>query len=656
MTVAQAMHDLSPDNETVLLDHTRNLVEQAVTRTHPVKALPQPLANTTVEGVFVTLKRAGQLRGCRGQWASSSGPQAASKALGPILAAAVRDTALQDMRFARLTASELPSVTVEVSVMFGTRTLTERGTARTNAVQIGRHGVVIHHSRGRGLLLPQVATEHGWDVATFLRQVCRKAGLPEETWKQNDAELLTFEARVMTQAPPNDEFQPGQFPAEAAETLVRAINDGVRGTRVVWSHPALTRKHHQKLGMRLTGPGGSHTVSLGSDLSLAELGTRAVSSIRELAAKRKTTPPPTVTTLEMFWQPIRLHPEDYPQRHRSFVHHTVLAENELGGWHLSLQDGDRPFDVVDAALRGIQINVAQWQANHARVTAFSVHRWRFGPLSPKHRTAAHAGQFYPSDAPEMRAMVQQCLAVPPENDATPSRYRAIMLPHAGWQFCGSTIGKTLRRVALPATAIIIGPKHTPHGAAWSIPPHTAWEIPGDQVPIAEDIADALLRRVPRFKREADAHRLEHGTEILLPFLRHRRSDLRILPVVLGADIAYDELDRLGRVLADICHEHEEAPLLVISSDMNHFASEPENRRLDQLALDAMLSGDPRQLFDTVRHHHISMCGAHPAVAIMAGLRHLSDQPLCCNIVDYTNSAATTGDTSRVVGYAGAVFM
>lgn len=656
MTVAQAMYDLSPDDETVLLDHTRHLMEQAIAQTRPVETLPQPLANTAVEGVFVTLKRAGQLRGCRGQWAASPGTQAAPEALGPILAAAVRDTTLQDVRFARLTASELPSVTVEVSVMFGTRTLTERGPARANAVQIGHHGLVIHHFLGRGLLLPQVATEHGWDVATFLRQVCRKAGLPEETWKHNDAKLLTFEARVMTQAPPNDEFQPGQFPAEAAEVLVRAINDGMRGKRVAWDHPALTRKHHQELGMRLTGPGGGNAVALGSDLSLAELGTRAVSSIRQLASRRKTIPPPTVTALEMLWQPIRLHPEDYPQRHRSFVHHAVLAEDEQGGRHLSLQDGDRPFDVVDAALRGIRITVAQWQANHARVTAFSVHLWRFGPSAPKRRTAAHAGQFYPAGVSEMRAMVEQCLAVPPENDATPARYRAIMLPHAGWRFCGSTIGKTLRRVALPATAIIIGPKHTPHGAAWSIPPHAAWEIPGDQVPIAEDLADALRRRAPRFEREADAHRLEHGTEILLPFLRHRRSDLRILPVVLGADIAYDELDRLGRVLADICREHEESPLLVISSDMNHFASEPENRRLDQLAMDAMLSGDPRHLFDTVRHHHISMCGVHPAVAIMAGLRHLSEQPLCCDIVDYTNSAAVTGDTSCVVGYAGAVFM
>jgi hypothetical protein len=85
--------------------------------------------------------------------------------------------------------------------------------------------------------------------------------------------------------------------------------------------------------------------------------------------------------------------------------------------------------------------------------------------------------------------------------------------------------------------------------------------------------------------------------------------------------------------------------------MNHFAAEPENRRLDFLALDAMRTGDPRRLYEVVCRHRISMCGVIPAVTIMQALL-TSGGPLELELVDYTNSGLVTGDRSRVVGYAG----
>ena len=87
--------------------------------------------------------------------------------------------------------------------------------------------------------------------------------------------------------------------------------------------------------------------------------------------------------------------------------------------------------------------------------------------------------------------------------------------------------------------------------------------------------------------------------------------------------------------------------------MNHFAPEAENRRRDMLALEAMLVGNPRQLLETCMKNDISMCGVLPATAVMLALQQATPafQP---RLGDYSTSAAASGDSSRVVGYAGVV--
>ncbi len=92
-------------------------------------------------------------------------------------------------------------------------------------------------------------------------------------------------------------------------------------------------------------------------------------------------------------------------------------------------------------------------------------------------------------------------------------------------------------------------------------------------------------------------------------------------------------------------------MLVISSDMNHFASDRENRRLDEIALKAMERLDPAHLLATVTEHNISMCGVLPTVIVMECLRQLGGLETCQR-VGYATSGEVSGDTSRVVGYAG----
>ena len=136
-------------------------------------------------GVFVTLKLAGELRGCLGTL------ECVGDLAGEVARCAA-DAASEDTRFPHVTATDLPSLTLEVSVLGPLERIDPRA---TGALTIGRHGLVVEQGWRRGLLLPQVATEWGWSAEQFLRQTCRKAGLAPEAWERG-AIVYRFAAEV----------------------------------------------------------------------------------------------------------------------------------------------------------------------------------------------------------------------------------------------------------------------------------------------------------------------------------------------------------------------------------------------------------------------------------------------------------------------------
>jgi len=135
---------------------------------------------------FVTLKKKGRLRGCIGY----------TEAVAPLFKV-VQECAVaaaEDPRFPPVSAGELPSIDLEISV------LTPLAPIRAEDVEVGRHGLMISHGGRRGLLLPQVPVELGWDRETFLDQTCVKAGLPTDAWRRG-ATLQAFTAEVFGEAP-----------------------------------------------------------------------------------------------------------------------------------------------------------------------------------------------------------------------------------------------------------------------------------------------------------------------------------------------------------------------------------------------------------------------------------------------------------------------
>ncbi|MCP4813087.1 MAG: AMMECR1 domain-containing protein, partial [Planctomycetaceae bacterium] len=113
--------------------------------------------------------------------------------LAAALEGAARRTATEDSRFPTLSSIELPYLDLEVSLLYDFQPVEARGDDRMGAVEIGKHGLVIQRGKQSGLLLPVVAIEHGMDAEGFLKQVCRKAGLPGTAWKDDETKLQVFE-------------------------------------------------------------------------------------------------------------------------------------------------------------------------------------------------------------------------------------------------------------------------------------------------------------------------------------------------------------------------------------------------------------------------------------------------------------------------------
>ena len=128
---------------------------------------------------------------------------------------------------------------------------------------------------------------------------------------------------------------------------------------------------------------------------------------------------------------------------------------------------------------------------------------------------------------------------------------------------------------------------------------------------------------------------------------------RVVGIALGEGSQQQCLD-FASGLAEVIRHQPQPPLLIISSDMNHFASDQENRRLDEIALTALDTLDPTTVFQTVTEHNISMCGLRPAVIVLETLRQLN-QLSKSERTGYATSADVSHDTSRVVGYAGMLF-
>ena len=167
-----------------LLRLARASIESALTGSEPPEAALESDVFETPSGAFVTLHDSGRLRGCIGSIRSA-------RPLAETVVSMAVEAALRDPRFPPVTSDELPALDIEISVMSPIEPVLDVST-----IEVGRDGLIIQHGAHSGLLLPQVATEYGWDRETFLDHTCQKAGLPAGTWREQGVTILRFSAEV----------------------------------------------------------------------------------------------------------------------------------------------------------------------------------------------------------------------------------------------------------------------------------------------------------------------------------------------------------------------------------------------------------------------------------------------------------------------------
>jgi AmmeMemoRadiSam system radical SAM enzyme/AmmeMemoRadiSam system protein B/AmmeMemoRadiSam system protein A len=621
-------------------------------------------AGTPVYGSFVSLKRSGQLRSCCG-FLGQTIP------LEEALDHAAFRAATDDPRFPPISGSELPHLDMEVWLLWGLVPMTATGEDRVAAVTIGRHGLQIARGAHRGLLLPGVAIEHKLDARRFLEQVCLKAGLPVNAWKQDDTMLWTFEGyaihgRLADTLPAGAEEDDSRPSPEELKNLVEFCRRNLKAL-CVGATPSFY----------LPGAYEGNICGLALQVGLPRTNEEVSSSTISLRADK-----PLQSTLysltEGLARALRTRQVDPRQLDSMAIHLTVLSdpamhgtvtEPDLGGivprrravvvfdrthtaWIFDPQQ--TPQQLVAEALRLGQIR------DTSQAAIFSLAAVSTGPrmaaaymprpeAGPEVREPAVAGGFYPGSAQEIQRAVDEML--PAQSKAEP--WAAAMVPHAGWIYSGRLAAATLSRVRFPKQVIVLCPKHRPGGADWAVAPHQTWSLPGTQLASDPALARQLAQSITGLELDAVAHRQEHAIEVQLPIIARLAPQAQVVGITIGGgDLA--ALLKFGDQLAAVLSGMAERPLLVISTDMNHYANQTETEELDRRALEPIRALEPERLYEIVTGQRISMCGMMPAVIVMQALRRLGSLN-CCELVGYSTSAAASGDRSRVVGYAGVLF-
>jgi AmmeMemoRadiSam system protein A len=153
---------------------------------HP--ELPDDALYNEKRGIFVTLHKKGELRGCIGY---IEGVRPLAKALFEMAESA----AFRDHRFRPLAAGELKDIDIEISVLTPVESIDSY-----KDILLGEHGIILRNGNRSAVFLPQVAPEQGWDIKTTLRHLCMKAGLPLDAYKDPHTEYYVFCAEVFSES------------------------------------------------------------------------------------------------------------------------------------------------------------------------------------------------------------------------------------------------------------------------------------------------------------------------------------------------------------------------------------------------------------------------------------------------------------------------
>ena len=424
------------------------------------------LANLPVGGAFVSLKKRGRLRSCMGAMREGI-------ACGVALDSAAVSAATSDPRFPPLSPDEFYDLDLEIWALGETRALYERGVDRVGAIQIGRDGLQIEGRGRRGLLLPSVAVEFGWDAERFLEAVCEKAGLARDAWASDETRLFVFEGVSFK--------KPFVYLASKNPTLAQIVAE--------------------------------RNKTNGEESEVSASGANKAASAKSASWANESRPT------------FRLAPDFFRWNLPTSVQNRGIAQNN--GVDKEVVANDASATVRPAAVAGLF-----YPATPAERSALIDKLER---TAQSRRSAGNGGFDKINKIDEIGELGRFGKVGEIRTDGeNRRRWSAALVPHAGWIYSGRLAAATLKRVEIPETVVVFAPKHRAEGADFAVMPARRWDVGGgESVPSDPDFVERFVAAVPPFRKDVVAHRREHAVETLVPLIARRNPQTKVVGAVIG---------------------------------------------------------------------------------------------------------------------------
>jgi AmmeMemoRadiSam system protein B len=269
------------------------------------------------------------------------------------------------------------------------------------------------------------------------------------------------------------------------------------------------------------------------------------------------------------------------------------------------------------------------------------------------RDPAAAGTYYPDDPESLSTLVENLLAKA-EGTLFPGHdLRALVCPHAGLAVSGWVAAEafTCLRKRDVSTVVLVGPDHYIGFEGIAVYPSGAFRTPLGEVPVDRELASLFLEAGEGVRAAPEAHRREHSLEVQLPFLQRVLPRASIVPILMGFR-SRSNVETLANALSRALDNPR--VVLLATTDLSHYHSRDEARRLDSRITALVRAFAPTSLWEELREGRVEACGGDALVSVMLGAGIAGAET--SNILRYGDSADCGGDTRSVVGYLSAVIL
>ncbi|SMD30145.1 MEMO1 family protein [Picrophilus oshimae] len=255
-----------------------------------------------------------------------------------------------------------------------------------------------------------------------------------------------------------------------------------------------------------------------------------------------------------------------------------------------------------------------------------------------------AGAFYPDSESELLNYFKNL--EPERFDIKFNKILGVVVPHAGYEYSGKIAwaSYSILKEYNARRFLIIGPNHYGYPFYPAIYSNGSWRTPlGDSI-IDNELSEQLIMKSGIIKSDPETHSTEHSIEVQLPFLQYIfKNQFTFVPLILG-DQSYEISRDLGETILSL----DRIPLIIASSDLNHYESYDKNNEKDEIIINDIINLRIKDFFNDIYKYRITACG-FGAIAVLMYITKKNHGKIA--LLRHANSGDASGDRRRVVGYA-----